>query len=79
MGEKGGGKGAGMKEPEAALVGIAVATGSLGVAVRPRGEQRRLDHDAAGSAEAVAWRRASGPQVIVAEATGGDEAPQVAE
>jgi len=68
-----------MKESEEVIVGIDVAKASLDVAVRPSGEQRRLDNDAAGIAEAVAWLRAIGPQLIVAEATGGYEAPLVAE
>jgi transposase len=68
-----------MKEWEEAIVGIEVAKASLDVAVRPSGEQRRLANDAAGIAEVVAWLGAIGPQLIVAEATGGYEAPLVAE
>src|SRR5258707_965904 len=68
-----------MKEAEEVIVGIDVAKASLDVAVRPSGEQRRLDNDAAGIAQAVAWLRAIGAQLIVAEATGGYEAPLVAE
>jgi transposase len=68
-----------MKASEEVIVGIDVAKASLDVAVRPSGEQRRLDNDAAGIAEAVAWLRAISPHLIVAEATGGYEAPLVAE
>jgi transposase len=68
-----------MKESEEVIVGIDVAKASLDVAVRPSGEQRRLDNDATGIAEAVAWLRAMGPYLIVAEATGGYEALLVAE
>src|SRR5258706_10797977 len=68
-----------MKEAEEVIVGIDVAKASLDVAVRPSGEQRRLDNDAAGIAQAVAWLRAIGAHLIVAEATGGYEAPLVAE
>jgi transposase len=68
-----------MKASEEVIVGIDVAKASLDVAVRPSGEQRRLDNDAAGIAEVVAWLRAISPQVIVTEATGGYEAPLVAE
>jgi transposase len=68
-----------MKASEEVIVGIDVAKASLDIAVRPSGEQRRLDNDAAGIAEVVAWLRATGPHLIVAEATGGYEAPLVAE
>ena len=68
-----------MSEPEGVVVGIDVAKGSLDVAVRPSGEQRHLANDAAGIAEVAAWLRAISPQLIVAEATGGYEAPLVAE
>jgi len=68
-----------MSEPEGVVVGIDVAKASLDVAVRPSGEERHLGHDAAGIAEAVVWLRAIGPQLIVVEATGGYEAPLVAE
>lgn len=68
-----------MKESEKVIVGIDVAKASLDVAVRPSGEQRRLGNDATGIAEAVAWLRAMGPHLIVAEATGGYEALLVAE
>lgn len=62
------------------MVGIDVAKASLDVAVRPSGEQRRLDNDAAGTTEVVAWLQASGPRgLIVAEATGGYAAPLVAQ
>ena len=68
-----------MSESQVVVVGIDVAKASLDVAVRPSGDQRHLDNDAAGIAEAVAWLRAIGPHLIVAEATGGYEAPLVAE
>ena len=61
------------------VVGIAVAKAALDVAVRPQGEERHLANDAAGIAEIVGWLRALNPDVIVVEATGGDEAPLVAE
>jgi transposase len=61
------------------IVGMDVAKASLDVAVRPSGEQSHVDNDAAGIAEAVAWLHSIGPHVIVAEATGGSEAPLVAE
>jgi transposase len=68
-----------MSEPEDMAVGIDVAKAALDVAVRPSGEERHLAKDAAGMAEIVAWMQALSPQVIVVEATGGDEAPLVAE
>jgi len=67
-----------MSEPDAVVVGIAVATMALDVAVRPRREQRQRSHDAAGMAELVAWLQVVHPAVIVREATGGNEAPVVA-
>jgi transposase len=68
-----------MHEAEDVVVGIAVAKAALDVAVRPQGEERQLAHDAAGIAEIVGWLRALNPDVIVVEATGGEEAPLVAE
>jgi transposase len=68
-----------MREGEAVVVGIDVARAWLDVAIRPSGDQRRVGNDAAGIAEAVAWLQAVGARVIVVEATGGYEAPLVAE
>ena len=68
-----------MSELEEVVVGIDVAKASLDVAMRPSGEERHVANDAAGIAEVVAWLQTSGPRVIVVEATGGYEAPLVAE
>ncbi len=68
-----------MRESEEVVVGIDVAKAALDVAVRPQGDERHLANDAAGIAELVAWLQACHPQVIVVEATGGYEAPMVAE
>jgi transposase len=68
-----------MHEAEDVVVGIDVAKAALDVAVRPQGEERHLANDAAGIAEIVGWLRALNPDVIVVEATGGYEAPLVAE
>ena len=68
-----------MNEAEDVIVGIDVAKAALDVAVRPRGEARHLANDAAGIGELVGWMQALSPAVIVVEATGGDEAPLVAE
>jgi transposase len=68
-----------MSELEDMAVGIDVAKAALDVAVRPSGEERHLANDAAGIAEIVGWMKALSPQVIVVEATGGYEAPLVAE
>jgi transposase len=68
-----------MSELEDMAVGIDVAKAALDVAVRPSGEERHLANDAAGMADIVGWMKALSPQVIVVEATGGDEAPLVAE
>jgi transposase len=56
-----------------------VAKATLDVAVRPSSEERRLANDAAGIADVVRWLQALHPQLIVVEATGGYEAPLVAE
>jgi len=61
------------------VVGIEVAKAALDVAVRPQGEARQLANEAAGIAEIVGWLRALNPHVIVVEATGGYDAPLVAE
>src|SRR5258708_2580832 len=68
-----------MNEAEDVIVGIDVAKAAVDVAVRPRGEARHLANAAAGIGELVGWMQALSPQVIVVEATGGDEAPLVAE
>jgi transposase len=68
-----------MSEPEEVVVGIDVAKASLDLAVRPSGEDRHVAPDAEGIAAAVAWLQALGRQVMVVEATGGSEAPLVAE
>jgi transposase len=68
-----------MHEMEEVVVGIEVAKAALDVAVRPQGAAQRLANAAAGIAELVAWLQALQPQLIVIEATGGDEAPLVAE
>lgn len=68
-----------MSELEEMAVGIDVAKAALDVAVRPSGEERHLANDAAGIADIVEWMKALSPQVIIVEATGGYEAPLVAE
>jgi len=68
-----------MGEPAEVVVGIDVAKAQLDVAVRPGGEQRRYTNDAEGIAELVTRLRVLGPWLIVVEATGGYEAPFVAE
>jgi transposase len=68
-----------MSEPEDVVVGIDVAKASLEVAVRPSGEERCFANELVGIAEVVVWLQALGPRVIVVEATGGYEAPLVAE
>src|SRR5262245_2786463 len=76
-GRRAGRKGGCMSELEVVVVGIDVAKAWLDIAVRPSGEQRRLDNDTAGIATTVAWLRMVGPHLIVVEATGGYEAPLV--
>jgi transposase len=68
-----------MKVSEEVIVGIDVAKATLDVAVRPSGEERHIANDAAGVTEVVAWLQVVCPQLIVVEATGGYEAPLVAE
>jgi transposase len=68
-----------MNDPQDVAIGIDVAKAVLDVAVRPSGEERHLANDAAGIAEIVGWLKTLNPQVIVVEATGGYEAPLVAE
>ncbi len=68
-----------MNEAADVIVGIDVAKAALDVAVRPRGEARHLANAAAGIGELVGWMQALSPEVIVVEATGGYEAPLVAE
>lgn len=72
-----------MNQVEDVFVGIDVAKATLDVAVRPSGagitEERRLANESRGIADLVEWLRTVGPQLIVVEATGGYEAPLVAE
>jgi len=68
-----------MNEAADVIVGIDVAKAALDVAVRPSGEARHLANAAAGIGELVGWMQALSPEVIVVEATGGYEAPLVAE
>jgi transposase len=68
-----------MNEAEDVAVGIDVAKARLDVAIRPSGEERQVANDPAGSAVVVAWLQSVQPSVMVVEATGGDEAPVVAE
>jgi transposase len=68
-----------MNDPQDVAIGIDVAKAVLDVAVRPSGEERHLANDAAGITEIVGWLKTLNPQVIVVEATGGYEAPLVAE
>jgi transposase len=68
-----------MNEPEGLVVGIDVAKATLDVAVRPTGEERQVANDPAGIAEVVGWLQTLRPQLLVVEATGGYEAPLVAE
>jgi transposase len=68
-----------MMEPEDVVVGIDVAKAAFDVAVRPSGEERQLANDAAGIAAVVGWLQTIRPRLIVVEATGGYEAPLVAE
>ena len=68
-----------MNEAEDVIVGIDVAKAALDVAVRPRGEARQLAHAAAGIGARVGWMQALSPEVLVVAATGGEEAPLVAE
>src|SRR5260370_25632497 len=69
----------GMSDPEVVAVGIDVAKASLDVAVRPSGEHQHWSNDATGIMGAIAWLQSVHPGVIVVEATGGYEAPVVAE
>ncbi|HEU5345436.1 MAG TPA: IS110 family transposase [Ktedonobacterales bacterium] len=68
-----------MRQSEEFVVGIDVAKAGLDVAVRPSGEERHLANASAEIAELVGWLSALQPQLIVVEATGGYEAPLVAE
>lgn len=68
-----------MNEAEDVAVGIDVAKATLDVAIRPSGEERQVANDPAGIAVVVAWLQSVEPSVIVVEATGGYEAPVVAE
>ncbi len=68
-----------MRQSEEFVVGIDVAKAGLDVAVRPSGEERHLANASAEIAELVGWLSALQPHLIVVEATGGYEAPLVAE
>lgn len=68
-----------MREAHDVTVGIDVAKATVDIAIRPSGEERHLANDAVGIAELVGWLQALSPLVIVVEATGGYEAPLVAE
>jgi transposase len=68
-----------MNESEDVVVGIDVAKATLDVALRPRGEERHVANDPTGIADVVGWLQVLRPQVSVVEATGGYEAPLVAE
>jgi transposase len=68
-----------MHEAADVVVGIDVAKAALDVAVRPQGDEWHVANDATGIADIVKWLQALHPQVIVVEATGGYEAPLVAE
>jgi transposase len=68
-----------MHAAEDVVVGIDVAKAALDVAVRPQGAARQWANAAVAIAELVAWLQALQPQLIVLEATGGYEAPLVAE
>ena len=67
------------RPPLLTFVGIDVAKDSLDVALRPQGEQRHVPNDTDAIAGIVTWLLAVAPEVIVVEATGGYEAPLVAE
>jgi transposase len=77
--EEAGVMGGRMQQPEEVVVGIDVAKAALDVAVRPSGDERHLSNDSAGIADLVGCLRALSPHLIVVEATGGYEAPLVAE
>ncbi len=61
------------------FVGIDVAKKHLDVAVRPSLATRRFNNDQPGIGELVRWLRELSPKLVVLEATGGIEAPAVAE
>lgn len=60
------------------FVGIDVAKATLDVAVRPSGEQWRVENDELGIAALVLRLRTVAPTLIVLEATGGREGPVTA-
>ena len=62
----------------AGYVGIDVAKASLAIATAPDGEHWTEDYDAAGLAALVTRLDGLQPQLVVLEATGGDERPLVA-
>jgi hypothetical protein len=67
------------RPPLLTFVGIDVAKDRLDVALRPQGEPRHVPNDTDAMAGIVTWLLAVAPEVLVVEATGGDEAPLVAE
>ena len=67
------------RPPLLTLVGIAVAKDRLDVALRPQSEPRHVPNDTDAIAGRVTWLLAVAPEVLVVEATGGYEAPLVAE
>jgi transposase len=67
------------RPPLLTFVGRDVAKDRLDVALRPQGEPRHVPNDTDAIAGIVTWLLAVAPEVLVVEATGGDEAPLVAE
>jgi len=65
--------------PLTLFVGIDVAKDTLDVALRHQGEQRHVPNTSEAIAELVTWLHELGATLIVVEATGGYEAPLVAE
>ncbi len=65
--------------PLSVFVGIDVAKDTLDVALRPQGEQRHVPNTSDAIEEIVSWLQVIAPTLIVVEATGGYEAPLVAE
>jgi len=69
-----------VSEPQGSVyVGIDVAKATLDVAVRPSGEYRQVTQTPEGLEELLSWLRAVQPHLIVVEATGGYQAPLVAQ
>jgi transposase len=63
----------------ACFVGVDVAKKHLDVAVRPSLTKRRFNNDQPGIGGLIRWLQDLSPQLVVLEATGGMEAPLVAE